>query len=371
MAGIVYLTWLCVFGGGGGQSPVFYNLLVACAALATLKARDARESASLARLGLLAMFLSGLAIQIKYPSLVEGCFFGLVLLGLVWARRQRPADVLLAAMAFVLCALLPTLLAIGFFYAVGAGKDFWFANFVSIFLRPSTPSDMAWPRLLLVAVVLTPLASAAGAAIVTKRITQTFERRFLFGWIAAAIVGFAMIGNYYDHYALPLIVPFAVAAAPIFDRRPMGLIIATLICALALRLTGYPNRSRTITTQKQVSALVDAIRPNLHRRCMLVFDGPPILYHLTGACLPTRYIFPEHLNFSFEEHSIGVDPAIEIRRILATRPGIIVTSDTPINESNYTTRRILNDALKRCYRLVTRQRLGSRDILVFMLRTRP
>ena len=65
-AGSVYILYLGVFGGEGGQSPVFYNLLVALAAwrMIGLLKRPVFDSGALAG-GAVAMLLVGLSLQVK------------------------------------------------------------------------------------------------------------------------------------------------------------------------------------------------------------------------------------------------------------------------------------------------------------------
>ena len=75
-AGIAYILWLDLLGGQGGQAPVFYNLLMMGAAWAILES----DRRGLRSLGLAAMTLVGLVLQIKYSAVVEGVVFGLWLL---------------------------------------------------------------------------------------------------------------------------------------------------------------------------------------------------------------------------------------------------------------------------------------------------
>ena len=74
-AGVLYLLAMSVIGGQGGQSPVFYNLPVALAALLTLRLPSLtaeRDVRAIGRNGLAACMLCGLAIQIKYTAAFSG-----------------------------------------------------------------------------------------------------------------------------------------------------------------------------------------------------------------------------------------------------------------------------------------------------------
>jgi hypothetical protein len=55
-----------------GQSPVFYNPLVALAALLLLRAWQRADTANLLREGSAIMLLIGFALQIKYAAVFEG-----------------------------------------------------------------------------------------------------------------------------------------------------------------------------------------------------------------------------------------------------------------------------------------------------------
>ena len=133
-AGALYLVWLMIFDGAGGQAPVFYNLPVAAAALLTLDAVS-RPDAAFVRRAAGAMALMGLAIQIKYTTVIEGVFFGLALL---WALRRRnaaPATLAACAVWWIAIALVPTLAVLAFYAALGHADAFVYANFFSIFDR--------------------------------------------------------------------------------------------------------------------------------------------------------------------------------------------------------------------------------------------
>ena len=61
---------------------------------------------------------------------------------------------------------------------------------------------------------------------------------------------------------------------------------------------------------------------------LFVADGQPILYFLTGAAIPTRYVLPVWLNNDLAPMA-GIDPLAELDRIMALRPRYIVADETP------------------------------------------
>ena len=90
-------------GGGGGQTPVFYNLPMIVAAWLVLRVAAPRDGTpatpgAIRRHGAAAMLLVGLALQIKTSAVFEGIYLGLALGWIAWRRAPGPwrlADMLL------------------------------------------------------------------------------------------------------------------------------------------------------------------------------------------------------------------------------------------------------------------------------------
>ena len=339
-AGLIYLLMLGVTGGTGGQSPVFYNLFVAGAALAMIASTTgpAQSSATIRRLGCVAMALMGVAMQVKYTALFEGVFFGIVLLWHSWKAAPRPGHLAADALLWLGLALAPTLAALGYYAWQHQAAIFIYSNFLSIGSRSGLSSaelfinlGQTWIALhlavfcVILSVLLEPWRRFA-------RGPATF--RFVLAWLAAAVFGYLIFGTYFDHYAEPLLVPITAAAAPLFCYRRYR---AGLLAAAAMLIVGtaaYAAQVRKINARHggaaELAQMVAAIKPRL-TNCLFVFNGDPILYYSTGSCIPTRYAFPTHLNLRREADGIGVDPIAELRRILAGKPSVIVDS---IEEDN-------------------------------------
>ena len=82
LAGTLYLTLISWLGGGGGQTPVFYNLWMALAALGVVRAGPAICRGEAPRQLYAAMASAGLALTYKQSAIVECLFLGL------WALWQ-------------------------------------------------------------------------------------------------------------------------------------------------------------------------------------------------------------------------------------------------------------------------------------------
>ncbi|MFM9934617.1 MAG: hypothetical protein ACKVOL_00300 [Novosphingobium sp.] len=369
-AAALYVLWLNVCEGEAGQSPVFYNMPVTLAALLVQSALQTRRRIVLR--GVAAMLLVGLALQIKYTAIFEGMFFGLALLWAGFQSGLRPRLIAAAALIWAGCALAPTALAAAWYWRMGALDTFVFANFLSIFGKLPDPATARIEGLLTIAAILLPLACVVaarylgnrnlGARNLGSRPARPAALDFAASWLIAALTGFLLFGNFLSPgNALPLIGPLCLCCAPFLDdaRRRMRIAVPLMLfVALAgqavIWITASGKGSRA-----EAMAVAAAATPA--DGCIWVYDGYPALYLLTGSCLPTRWVFPGHLNTANEASvgAIGVDPATEVRRILATQPKVIVDDAPAYDLGNRTTRAIVTAALQRDYHLVRSVRTGT------------
>ncbi|MGR6328049.1 ArnT family glycosyltransferase [Sphingomonas sp. XXL09] len=368
-AGVAYILWLSLLSGRGGQSPVFYNLFTAAAAVLTLRlpdlARRARVGAIVVN-GSAACLLAGLAIQTKYTPVVEGAFFGLVHL---WYGRRAGGSLLQvvgAALLWAALGLMPTLLVILAYYWRGPEvfAAFWFSNFASIALRRGYPAAKIAARLAGTGAQLLPFLLCAIVA--WRRRPRTDATLIAFGWLAAALVAFAMIGAFFDHYALPLMIPLAMVAAPVLGRH-RGAIVALLAYGLILfvaRVAFVPTDAQSARAVAQVMRRYDG------DGCPFVFAGDSVLYLLADACTPTPYAFPSTLAYEPERGATGIDEAAEVGRILARRPPVIVTMDEPFAPWNADSERQVAAALRADYRLVLQAPREDGHLLAYVRRDR-
>ncbi len=372
-AGIAYLVWLSLLGGRGGQSPVFYNMLIAGAGLISLSLpllADRRMRWRILISGLCACLLSGIAIQMKYTPVFEGIFFGLVH---GWYLRRAGAGWIMlggAMIGLAFAGALPTLAAMAWYRALGpaAFDAFWFANITSIGLRPGYPIEQIVMRLLGITAQLSPLI--AGAAIAwrwrPRESTTAAAAMIATGWLIAALIGFLAIGTFFDHYALPLIAPLAIAASIALGNAPRLRVGALGIGLLlfGIERAFVPNDA---AGAREVARLV---RLNSGSECPYVFIGDTITYQLADACLPTAYAFPNLLAYTTEQGATGIDEAAEVRRILSHRPPVIVSSDRRLAIWNLGSVAALNRALGG-YRLVYTTRREYYRTRVYLRRDLP
>lgn len=350
VAGAVYILWLSLLSGRGGQAPVFYNLFMAGAACLTLRLPMLADRVSAIVVnGAAACALAGLAIQTKYTPAIEGAFFGCAHLWFLHRARARVSTLAIAATLWAALGLLPTALAALYFAAQGpeAWAAFWFANFTSITLRHGYPAAKIAARLAGTGAQLLPLLACA---LLRWREQKGAMRALLFGWLAAALVAFAMIGAFFDHYALPLLLPLAVIAARPLDRPRL----AAGVAVYGLLLLGFHLIEKPSRDGPGVRRVAAAMAAGSGGRCSYVFAGDAVLYLLAHACLPTRYAFPSSLAYEPERGAIGVDEAAEVRRIMAARPPMVVTLAKPLAPWNAGSMAVMAPALRDHYRLVLR-----------------
>ncbi|HQS98125.1 MAG: hypothetical protein B7X90_08170 [Novosphingobium sp. 17-62-19] len=373
-AGVAYVLFMPAFNAGMGQAPVFYNLLVAVAALIVVDAMKRNEDKALVARGCAVMLLLGLAIQIKYTVIFEGAAFGLMLLARgfadIWTIRRLAA----VALLWVTVALVPTLAAIAWYAGIGQLDAFIYANFISIFERGSDGAR-SYGRLAKECAALLPVWLAIFRA---PRMFDTSgglwprSHSMLKIWGVVACLGFLLFGTWYDHYVTPLLVPLCVLAAPALARAQPGerWYGRFLLGFAALAGTVVPIyqvwRHGTATQYAEMSALISQ---EMRGGCLFIYEGELAFYRTIPTCLPTTRIFPNHLNTFIESTAVGMDPAAEVRRILANRPDVILMwAPQKLYLPNLETRAVMNKGLTQAYERYARYTLGTREYWLYRLR---
>jgi hypothetical protein len=132
-----------------------------------------------------------------------------------------------------------------------------------------------------------------------------------------------------------------------------------------LTLLTVPKRLRSRGEDPQVRALAASIQANM-QGCLFVFDGDPILYHLTQACIPTTLAFPNHLNEQMEARAVGMDPRREVARILASEKVDVVVDSFPKDAGyNPSTAAIVQRVIHANYRPIATFPVGSHERIVY------
>ncbi|MES2493803.1 MAG: hypothetical protein V4579_11060 [Pseudomonadota bacterium] len=355
-AGCAYIVWLGLMQGEGGQAEVIYAPLVLGSALATQRAaqrsRDV-DPAGFKAFGLLAMLLIGIAIQIKYTVIIEGVFFGLWLTVAAFRQTAGRAAKLAQVAAFAATALAPTVVCAAGYLAAGHGHEFVFANFQSIFGRNAETAENQIDGIIETGLILAALTIAAGLAVLRP---ASCPRMFWIGWLVAAASSYILMRLYVTpHYAIPILLPLVIVAAPVMGERKALVLLTVAAVISQFVLASNIARKGTAKTLNSLAGVAG------HRgsSCIYVHDGYSALYTATASCLPTRWPFPPHLAFQIENapSGLGVDPTTEIRRILASRPAVIYDRYPADAGANLETRKILDEALAAHYALAAAEEL--------------
>lgn len=344
MAGIVYLAGVNELWGETTQTPVFYNLLTAGAALLVLRAADDPLAAASRPRAIIAMLLCGLAIQIKTIAVIEGAFLGLWLVAAMWRATRDMRRTIGFAVPLMLAGAAPTLGAMLLYLLLGHFDAWWHANVVSILVKGAPYDPDAIERLQGCVLLLAPviLLALVGLRARTGRFTAWGQDTgFLLAWTAAGVLNYLAIGGFWPHYALPLLLALApmIASALAMPRLGKPLFFAAiawpLIHALAL------NPAIAASDRAAAARVVAAIPREVRERCMFIYEGPVAYYTLTGACTVTPWSFTAHLRSSREAPSLGTDPQVALRDALSKRPLVILT----IGDSQWHDRYLPNDRL--------------------------
>lgn len=376
LAALVYIMAMPAFSCAFGQAPVFYNLLIALAALATVRAWTSRDSGSLLARAAIAMALVGIALQIKYSVVFEGAGFGLAFVALAWNRGWRWPMIAGAAALWCAIALAPTALAWGAYAAIGHSDAFVQANFVSIFRR-MPDGQASWLRLVTHVVALSPFWLALFVAPRHVDLPQPADataRTVLRLWAFSAVAGYLVFGTWYDHYVAPLLAPLAVLSAPVLapDRtaaRWYARFIQIAAPVGALAVMGVQRWHHG--SAREFAELTRLIRGEVHGGCFFMVDGEPRLYDSVGACIPTRFAFSSHLTTWTEAPALGTDPNREVARIMLSHPDVVLIGEwTAIYLPNHVSRAVAQDFLARDYERYAGYVLGTHRFGLYRLRRR-
>lgn len=332
LAGLAYLLWLPVLQGFGGQSPVFYNLFIALAALLMVRALPALRQGRSPRALYAAMLLAGLGLTIKTSALFEGAFLGLYATWALW-RAAGPRALTTAAL-WALVGAAPALTYAAAYGVLGHWPEYWHAMVTANLDKPPHwPTSLA--RLKYMALALAPLVPFALLGL--TRLGRE-ARHFLLLWLLAALLGLAAVPNFYLHYALPIMVPLCVAAGGFFARGAVGVAGIGILAFLSLTIAPF-QPGHTAKSRAAIERLTALVRAHRGMGPLLLYDAPPQLYVRSGQPFTTPLVFPTHLSHLIEKDVSHLSTLTETRRVLALRPGAVVMAhplrNGPANEETH------------------------------------
>ncbi|GAN60215.1 hypothetical protein ACI01nite_08910 [Acetobacter cibinongensis] len=369
-AAALYEIWPNLAGGEGGQSPIFYNFLTASAIalLLTYLPRMVKSSTVRRNTGCAAMLLFGLAIQIKYTAIFEGCFVGLYLLWSSWKSRTPLRTIAQDTALWISAAILPTLSVFLFYWSIGHATDWWYANITSIFHRGALPHKETLFLILKILIIIAPLFFCWLLRTRLKIVfsdTQKNKIHFLDAWTGTSLAGVAVFSPWYNHYALPVFVPLAVQAAPLWGNR-IGRGVMLMVAAVGT-LQGQLIlwKHQVSKGNKTVFSELEQAIGSTGKGCFFIYDGPTLLYDTLPYCKLSTHQFPSHFYFQSEVNATGMNPLSEIQSILAKKPDHIVTQEPASPIENMVVRNALYATLNRDYTPTYTWTRKHRSIVVY------
>lgn len=355
VAALIYEIWPTLAQGEGGQSPIFYNLLVAgamCLLLDHLQDFEGNDRKRRRTLGILIMLLFGVAIQIKYTVVFEGMFAGLYLIYREIRSGSAPRSIVADSAIWVFVAVLPTIASALFYIMSGYGHEWLFSNISSVFLRATESHQIISERLIKLLPLLGPFFIVMGVNFLSRRsysAKQTPYVSFLTMWAMVAFSAFVIFGTWYIHYILPLLVPFSIQIAPLFYRKSgrnlawlmaiLGLVASQLSTWKHLRSSG--GKELFLALEKSVDYGKSG--------CLFIYNGPVALYDALPYCRLTSHPFPSHFGLQREAGATGMDPLAELHAVLTQEPAYIISQEPEAAGENRNVRKALYDALSRDY----------------------
>lgn len=357
---------LVLFGSGSAQSEVFFLPLLLGALLLLVVPQLSR------RRTMGAMLLLGLALQVKYTILPFCIILGSYALVRRMQQQRDPLKLIQDALLFTAIGLLPTVAFCAYFMALQQFEPFWQANFVSFFKREGAGrlSIISFCAILLLAPpalggVLTAWRSDAAA------LPGQYWLFCLFGLAATITVFFP--GTFYLYYFATLVPASLLTALPLLQKslpiRPSRKILCLAFVLIAWILAG--SFQRNAADRLALEQLTTAIQRHVDTdRCLFIYDGPAVLYRLANACIPTRFVYPDHLNNRLERNALGTPQLSELAQVLRSRPQVIVSTPSFVTLRGEENDRIVAAALRNEYRALTTVVLQSREITVWLLKSR-
>jgi hypothetical protein len=284
----------------------------------------------------------GCAFSIKPVVTPEGCLaFALLTFPALWRRLLPPRRFLAMAAAYAGLVLLPTTLFALAYAVQGDLAEFVDGSFLAP-LRYSmarlTLAEAAQRVQVAVLVLLWPmlLAGVAVARWGLRRGRGGRLARVALLWFGCGSLAILGPGFFYPHYFLIWLPPLSVLAAMgawrlarlARPRLAMAVFVAlvAVVAAEAWRqeVTVRVGRGTGIWNPDPVQDVAKAVRARLQPgEAIFIANYHPVVYALTDAKLPTRFVFPAHLTGGFTQVA-DIDTDAELRRILATRPRLVV-----------------------------------------------
>jgi 4-amino-4-deoxy-L-arabinose transferase-like glycosyltransferase len=369
-AGLIYIAHSVLLYGLASNTEILFAPFVVWAMVLGLRGGVAALDCAVAPgwLTIIGMgLLIGLGFAIKPVVTPEGCLaFALLTLPALWRRLLQPGRFVGMAAAYAVLALLPSaMLALS--YASQGQFGAWLDGSLLAPWRYSQARvglTVALARCQTAVLILAaPCLLALLALWRQGRSAGSGGRLARLGviWLLMATLAIVGPGFFYQHYFLLWLPPLALLAALGIAElaglmgqermRPVFIGLLALLCLGAWRQEAALRLERALWVADPVREVAKTIRERLRPgEAIFVANYHPVLYALTDAALPTRFIFPEHLTGHFTQVA-DIDTEAELRRVLASRPRFVVVDRGWWPQVGERGKAILNEVLARDYEL--------------------
>jgi hypothetical protein len=382
-AGLGYLIFSLADGGMAFQGEIFQNVLAVLALLLVLRPLSRGERPSLLLMAAVGLIL-GVAIQVKQSVLFDMLAFlaGYFILTTPSFRDFIPnlRSSLKPLILLGVMALVPTV-AVILLYTVMGQWDAWFAaNIQAHRVFYGIDRGFEWDAALRSMSEQAPLWIGAAVATLSVRWLAIDEREkravlFLVVWIAAVILCQFFLRIASDHYALQFLPPLSLATGLALGRgllihvargRPRAIMLAVLGGITVFAVAKHPLMHSIYIVRDRLAGdtwagdtprrIAADLKPRLRPDDKLYVVGfQPAVYFLTGAESPTRFSFTGMPTFIApgRDGCPWIEPAVEMQRILDSRPRFIVVENGIFyHELRDDVRRLLDENLETNYRKV-------------------
>jgi hypothetical protein len=349
-AGLLYIIHTAILAGLATNTELLFAPFT-CAAMA-IGVHALRNQTTLSWRSLVAMgLLIGWALTIKQVVVPLGCLsFALPTLP-AYARGSLSLrrGIVMAAAYALLCAT-PTMAFALAYFLKGELAAFVDGSFLAPlrYIQHPIPLTAVALQVLKACFSLWWLIVLAFVAVMRIGTSLSFREEraatnFALLWFLAGCIAVVIPGQFYAHYFLILVPPLSLLAAigaGRFARMARPSLAAGVLACLVIAtssdiwLDRIPHLIR-LGRLSECCTLGIADKPDVPRLVanriadelapgepIFVFNYQPIVYFLSRAALPTKFLFPVQLvgtpNFT------GIDLDAELARVLASRPHFIV-----------------------------------------------
>lgn len=376
-AGLLYTAYSLLLGGMSTNTELLFAPFIVFAMAISAGAANRALSDSVAvpvrwRDILGAGAAIGIALTIKPVAVAEGSLAFFVLVGFAWWNNKLTfRQVLYFAVGYALICAAPTVLFAAAYAFNGNLNAYIDANILAPFryVSEEAPADgrAAWRQIVAAILRLSPLFVLGLIALITL-VRRQSEHGLLCAvsmiWLVAATLAVAAPMKFFAHYFqiwLPPLTLLAVLGIQTLARLVQPWAARSAFIGLSLVAGSVPIISTLVpmveegfgikqpdAARKVANAMVAELGQS--GGTAYVVNYHVITYFLSKTTPPTRFAFPSHL-VGYYDHLTGVDTEAELKRILDTRPGVIVVDRGRWSSMRPGPASIINEVLNKHYEI--------------------